>query len=182
MVSEMKWAFSLLCALSLACAAELTPTHTVYVLSMNHSLDQFLANRLARTHSIQVVTDPAKADAVITDHLGETLETKLNELYPPPEKPKPAKPAADKDDAPKGSPQSMFGDTANQAEKQGNMAVGGRSRGTVFLVDVQSRQVLWSDFDPPKNSTPHELDRTAARIVKRLTEDLAPKKEHPASQ
>jgi len=179
MVSEMKWALSLLC-LSVACAAELTPSHSVYVLSMNHSLDQFIANRLARTHTIQVVTDPAKADAVLSDHVGEALETKLDDLYPPPDKPKHAK--ADKD-APKGSPQSMFGDTANQAEKQGNMAIAGHSRGTVFLVDVHSRQVLWSDFDPPKNTTPHELDRTAGRIVKRLTEDLLPKKEHPpASQ
>ncbi len=55
------------------------------------------------------------------------------------------------------------------------MGVSNRGRGTIFLVDVKSRQVLWSAFERPKNSNPHELDHTAERVVKLLKQDLSPK-------
>jgi hypothetical protein len=35
--------------------------------------------------------------------------------------------------------------------------------------------VLWSAFERPKNSNPHELDHTAERVVKLLKQDLSPK-------
>jgi hypothetical protein len=66
-------------------------------------------------------------------------------------------------------------ETVNKADKAGSMGVSGRGRGTIFLVDVKSRQVLWSAFEKPKNSSPQELDRTAVRVVKLLKEDLSPK-------
>ena len=56
------------------------------------------------------------------------------------------------------------------------MGITGRGRGTIFLVDVKSRQVFWSAFERPKNSSPHELDQTAERVVKLLKQDLAPPK------
>ena len=37
---------------------------------MGRGLDQFIANRLTRMHVLQVVTDPAKADTIITDQRG----------------------------------------------------------------------------------------------------------------
>ena len=52
----------------------------------------------------------------------------------------------------------------------------GRAKGTVFLVDVQSRQVIWSVYDTPKDSSSRQLDRTASDIVNRLKRDLSPKK------
>jgi len=185
----MKPALLLLCCLGLA-AGELSGGRHVYLLPMSHSLDQFIANRLTREHVMQVVTDPARADTVLTDQVGEALEDRLKTLYPPPAPPPAeAKPrvkdtpdAAKAEDskpkeeaaAPHSAP-SILGDTVNKAEKAGSMGVGGRGRGTVFLVDVKSRQVLWSTFDKPKNSSPRELDHTAGRLVKRLKEDLAPK-------
>jgi hypothetical protein len=187
MVGEMKWLLSLLCCLHLAAAAELAPGQTVFLMPMSHGLDQFVANRLTRIHLLQVVTDPAKADAVITDQVGSDFESRMNDLYPPPPKPeteeaakekaeKAAEKAKAKADAP---PQhglsSMLGDTVNKAETPGTMGLGGRGRGTIFLVDVKSRHVLWSAFEKPKNSNPHELDHTAERIVKRLKEDITPK-------
>jgi hypothetical protein len=187
MVSEMKWAVSLFWCLNLAAAAELTGAHAVYLMPMGHGFDQFIANRLTRMHVLQVVTDPAKADAILTDEVGMPLEERLKDLYPPPPDPqaakerdaakeKAAKEKADKPGAatPQGPP-SLLGDTVNKAEKAGTMGVSGRGHGTIFLVDVKSRQVLWSFFDKPKNSNPHELDHTAERVVKQLKEDLAPK-------
>ncbi len=193
----MKWALSLLCCLSSclngAAAAELTGVRTVYLMPMGHSLDQFIANRLTRMHVLQVVTDPAKADTIFTDQVGASLEDRLKDLYPPPPSPEAkdaakekeaAKEAAAKEKAEKpekqsappaqGSP-SLLGDTVNKADKAGIMGVSGRGRGTIFLVDVKSRQVLWSAFEKPKNSSPHELDHTAERVVKLLKEDLSAK-------
>ena len=160
---------------------------------MGRGLDQFIANRLTRMHVLQVVTDPAKADTIFTDQVGASLEDRLKDLYPPPPSPEAkdaakekeaAKEAAAKEKAEKpekqsappaqGSP-SLLGDTVNKADKAGIMGVSGRGRGTIFLVDVKSRQVLWSAFEKPKNSSPHELDHTAERVVKLLKEDLSAK-------
>ena len=192
-VNEMKWALSLLCCLNfcVAGAAELTGVRTVYLMPMGHSLDQFIADRLTRMHVLQVVTDPAKADIVITDRVGAGLESRLKDLYPPPPAPgvKEAAKEAPKDaaksnpeppkagDAPPGSsgPLAAFGDTSNKVAQAGSMATSGHGRGTIFLVDVKSSQVLWSIFETPKNNTPRALDRTAERIVKQLKLDLAGK-------
>jgi hypothetical protein len=182
MVSEMKWAVSLLCCLNgclnVAAAAELTGARTVYLMPMGHSLDQFIANRLTRMHVLQVVTDPGKADTIFTDQVGAALEDRLKDLYPPPPEAKEEK-AAPKEKPetppPNGGRPSLLGDTVNKADKAGSMGVSGRGRGTIFLVDVKSRQVLWSVFEKPKNSSPHELDHTAERVVKQLKQDLSPK-------
>ena len=182
----MKWALSLLCCLSFcfngAAAAELTGGRTVYLMPMGRGLDQFIANRLTRMHVLQVVTDPARADIVFTDQVGAPLEDKLKDLYPPPPAPE-AKEAAKEKEAAKDKSDtsatqarpSLLAETVNKADQAGGMGVSGRGRGTLFLVDVKSRQVLWSAFEKPRNSSPHELDHTAERVVKRLKEDLAAK-------
>ena len=190
MVNNMKWALSLFCCLNLAAAAELTGGRTVYLMPMGRGLDQFIANRLTRMHVLLVVTDPAKADTIFTDQVGATLEDKLKDLYPPPpdpeaqeaaheaakEKEAAAKEKAEQPDASAIQVRpSILADTVNKADKAGGMGVAGRGRGTIFLVDVKSRQVLWSVFEKPKNSSPHELDHTAERVVKQLKEDLSPK-------
>ena len=56
---------------------------TVYLLPMSNGLDQYLAIRLTTGATMQVVTDPQKADAVMTDHLGQSFEEKLDEYYSP---------------------------------------------------------------------------------------------------
>src|ERR1035438_5512195 len=157
MVSEMKWAVSLLCCLSFclngAAAAELTGGRTVYLMPMGRGLDQFIANRLTRMHVLQVVTDPARADIVFTDQVGASLEDRLKDLYPPPPDPeaKEKEAAAQETDAAKEKSDtstalarpSLLAETVNKADQAGGMGVSGRGRGTLFLVDVKSRQVLW---------------------------------------
>src|SRR5882724_6286709 len=88
----------LFCALALfaACLAaainpDLKHVSTVYILPMSSGMDQFLANRLTTMGVFQVVTDPQKADALITDRIGEPFQLKFDELYPPPAPPKPVK-------------------------------------------------------------------------------------------
>jgi hypothetical protein len=157
--------------------AELSGVHTVYVLSMSKGLDQYLANRLANDHLFQVVTDPKLADAFLTDRVGESLQAKLEEIFPPPV---PEKPAPDekeektaKKDKDKELPSnSLVGDTVNKLDTPGTSSSFGRGKGTVFLVDAKSRQVVWSIYELPKGSSAKELDRTASDIVSRLKRDL----------
>src|SRR5687768_12375336 len=57
---------------------------TVYVMPMGRGLDQYLANHLTQNRIFDVVTDPALADAVLSDRLGPAFEQAFAELYPPP--------------------------------------------------------------------------------------------------
>jgi len=179
-------------AAGLACAADLAGVHSVYLMPMARSLDQYLANRLTNEHVFKVVTDPKLADAIFTDHLSQGFQEQLEDISPtpkPPEPPKPAEPdavAKSADKAAPAEPKAKPGEEPNtpdllaKAENTlSNPAANsafGHARGTVFLVDAKSRQVVWSVYDPPKDLTGKEMDRTASDIVSRLKRELNPKK------
>ncbi len=158
----------------------------VYILSMGGGMDQYLANQLTKSGIFGVVTDPKQADAIMTDNVGESFQKKLDDLYPPP-KPKPAAdaPKPEKTAATKDSPDSD--DNADAKKKDpfdgidfsGGRAPGssfGRGRGNFFVVDRNSRVVLWSVYERPKSSTPADLTRAAEHVVKHLKDDLTDKK------
>jgi hypothetical protein len=153
--------FYLFAALSVAYAgeprADLAEIKSVYLLPMTYALDQFIAIRLTRGGVVQVVTDPSKADAILSDHIGTSLEEKLNSLYG--ERKKSAEEAEDKD---KDKNKSSYG---------APMAGGTRSRGAVFLVDRKTRNVVWSDYVRPKTSQPDELSHVADKIAGQLEKD-----------
>jgi hypothetical protein len=139
--------------------AEIFGVKTVYVLPMAGGLDQYLALRLTSQGVLQVVTDPQKADAILTDGIGARLEASLTELYGTPvnkdvNKEKTGKAGADEFNHPTMQPLS-------------------RSRGLVFLVNRTTRDVVWSTFERPKNTQPEELKHAAEKIVDRLAK--APK-------
>jgi len=149
----------------LAIAAALVPAavnpqlrqiNTVYILAMSGGMDQYLANSLTSLGVLQVVTDPQKADAILTDRLGETFESKLKDLYEP-------------------QPASKDKDEKNNGFATGTIRVGSasRGRGNVFIVDRKTRSVLWSIHEPPKDSSTDEMSKTAQKIAKRLKTDLA---------
>ena len=173
----MKRFFLLLsCCGVVLCGAELGGVHSVYLLPMSRGLDQYLANRLTNEHLFQVVTDPKRADAIFTDRIGESFEEKLTEVLPSPEpvsKP-PANPPADEpDDQPKG--RTLPTETVNKLANPATTGTFGRARGTVFLIDPKSHEVLWSAYQPAKNSSNTEMDRTASDIVSRLKRALKSK-------
>ena len=119
--------------------AQIAGVRTVYILPMAGGLDQFLAAELTREHVLQVVADPKTADAVLTDYLGEGFEKRVAKIHPRDE---------DKDDTGEIHPSFQSG----------------KSKGTVFLVDLKSRNVLWSDYEKPSRSP----NREAARVVEKL--------------
>lgn len=180
------------CSGAMLYGAELAGVRSVYVLPMSRGLDQYLANRLTNEHTFQVVTDPKLADAVFTDHIGESFQSQMEALYPPPpppEKPKEEvkdKEAADGKEAKdkkerkdhKGDESTgpgLLTDTVNKLSNPALSSGFGRAKGTVFLVDAKSHQVVWSVFDPPKGTTNNDLDRIASDIVSRIKKDLSPK-------
>ena len=160
------------CAAALT-AADLENVHTVYVLPMGHGLEQYLVNALTGEHVFVIVTDPKMADAVLTDHIGAQLQQKLDTLLAPPAEKPDAKEGekikeVEKIEIPKGS----ILEPANKLDNPADNSAVGRSRGTVFLVGMKSRQVLWSVYDLPKDSSSKELDRIASAIVSRLRKDM----------
>jgi hypothetical protein len=156
-------------------AASLAEVKAVYLFPMDHGLDQYLADRLTEGHIFRVVTDPKAADAVITDQLGKGFEAQLllarPDLKPVPPKP----PVTDKD-----KDKDKDKDDQDKSEKKEDepfsvppgLFHGGR--GTVFLVDAKSQQVVWSNYQKPTSHTPEDMERMATRIVKSLGIDLNP--------
>jgi hypothetical protein len=144
----IKWVCFVLTCFGPALAAEI---HTVYFLPMSNAFDQYLANRIRQAGLYEVVTNPEMADAVFTDAIGPVFEQRMVELYPP---------AAEQD-------------TEEEEKKKDDtsaprMTSFRRGRGNVFLVDRRTRRVVWSAYEPPKNTSPHELDKSAERVVQRM--------------
>jgi len=166
-----RFALLLSCSAAFAYATDLAAVKNVYFLKMSKGMDQYLANRLTNEHLFQIVTDPKLADTIVTDHIGEAFEAKMNDLFPPPEpEEKPEKPPkADKGEDTE-SAAAMLGDSVNKLAPLSSSF--GGSRGTVFLVDAKSKAVVWSTFAPPKDGTSREMDRTAYDIVSRLKKEL----------
>jgi hypothetical protein len=161
----MKW-FCLFAALSVAHAEsevhpELMEVKTVYLLPMTYSLDQFLAIRLTKGGILQVVTDPNLADAILSEHIGTSLEDQMKSLY--------------------GDKKAAAGDDKDKDDKgtsfAGPIAGGTRSKGAVFLVDRKTRNVIWSDYVRPKNAQPDELNHVADKIAAQLEKDKKVKKD-----
>jgi hypothetical protein len=152
-------------------SAELADVHTVYLLKMSKGMDQYLANRLTNDHVFQVVTDPKLADAVLTDRIGESFESKLEELFPDP-KAEP-KPEPEKEEG--SSKHSLLDEPLNKLSNPAGNSSFGAASGTIFLVWAKSRQVVWSAYDIPKDGSSKQLDRTASGIVNRIKHDLKKK-------
>jgi hypothetical protein len=157
-------------------APDAPAARTVYLLPMSHGLEQFLANHLATSGAMQVVTDPRYADAVLADAIGPAFESRMKVLFPP-EEPPPA-PASEASAGDEGAERVR---ALAKAPPAGGTSSFGRGRGNIFLVDVQSRQVLWSTFEKPEGAAAEELDRAASKIVARLGKDM-PRIRPPAAK
>ncbi|MBI5083508.1 MAG: hypothetical protein HZB13_02785 [Acidobacteria bacterium] len=145
---------------------ELLQIKNVYILGMGSQFDQFLADHVARGGVLQVVTDPAKADAILTERLGKGFEKKLEELYPTPKpEPPPTPKAKDEDSEDTEKSPSAFDLKTTPQDRTSSL---GRGKGTVFLVHRSSRSVVWSTYERPKSTRPDDLNSTAREVAGRL--------------
>ncbi len=194
--STMRRILMFMTVAALAVAANVPPSpellhiKTVYILPMRLGFDQYLANQLSQSGLLRVVTDPKKADGVLTDHLGESFEATMDEINPPPKPPQPAaeaKPAPSTSSADSGDGAPDTKATAKKAKStatnvptiesspppRGSFSTG---RGNVFLVDKTSRVVLWSTFEQLESAQPANLTHIAEYVVKDLKHALQPPK------
>jgi hypothetical protein len=141
-----------------AMAAGLGDIKSVYVLPMANGLDQYLAVRLTSDALLQVVTDPQKADAVLSDHIGQSFEEQFDTLYG-------SKAKLDEN-----------GKAATAAESSQTFARVGsgnaRSRGTLFLVNRKTKDVAWSVYERSTDRSPKALKRTADKIAEALAKAI----------
>jgi hypothetical protein len=161
------------CSGALLCAADLANVRSVYVMPMSRGLDQHIASRLASSGVLQVVADPKLADALLTDRISEGFRIQLDEIAPLP-KPE-AEEAQPKEKGSEESSNPMLAEAKTKAADPGLASTFGRAKGTLFLVDAKSREVVWSTFEVLKNSNPKQLDRAASDIVSRLKRELKSK-------
>lgn len=190
-------AFTVLGSAQTGASRKLSEVQTIYVLPMSSGMDQYLASRLTREHILQVVADPQKADAILTDHLGAAFEDSLKELYPELKPVVKAEKTADKPTGKEADKAVEKGEikpaekvVGKEADKEadkaatGDKAAGGsfdlkpvgadrarpstRARGTLFLVQRGSWEVLWSAYREPRARQGKELDRTAGELVNQL--------------
>ncbi|MBI4893499.1 MAG: hypothetical protein HY821_22955 [Acidobacteria bacterium] len=140
-------------------ASELLQVKNVYVLQMGSAFDQYLANWIQRKGPLQVVTDPERADAILTDRLGKGFDMALKQLYPEPE--------------PVAAPKPEDGGPENQATdvkvaKQDRFSSFGRGKGTIFLVNRSTRNVVWSIYLRPKSVQADDLNDAAKEVAGEL--------------
>jgi hypothetical protein len=150
---------SLLLIAASASAADVSAVKAVYLLPMSRGLDQYIAQKLAARGVVQVVTDPQKADAIFSDRIGANFEESLTELFKPPEE---VKAAAKPEDIP--------------AYTRPPMQPLSRGKGNLFLVDLQSRTVIWSAFIPPGASEAKQLSQVADKVAEQLAKARSAKK------
>ncbi len=121
----------------------------VFLTPMPGGLEQYLALHLTQDNVLQVVTKSSKADVVFTDQIGEDLEKTLSELDSK-------------------APSVNSGKAGEVVFARPNMRPLSRARGTVFLVDRVSGDVVWSTLEQPKSQSIADLDGAAKRIVEKL--------------
>ena len=137
-------------------AADLTGVRSVYILRMPRGMDQYLANRLTNDHIFQVVTDPKRADAMLTDQIGEMFEEQLEALLPSPEPVKKvAPPPANDKDKPAGPLLPIDTETklppvrSTFGSSKGTLVPGGPEVAPGAVVGVRSTESLGLEGNGP---------------------------------
>lgn len=147
-------------ATALAAGAQASNPDLLYVLPMRGGFDQFLSNHIATAKLFRVVTDPRTAGVFLADRIGEPFERKMAELN------------SQRQDEDKKKSDSRTGGSQKEHEFPTASFSSGAAKGNVFLVDARSRQVIWSGYVKPKNSTADELNRTARKVAELMAAEL----------
>ena len=148
-------------------AADLRNVRAIYAWPMTKSFDQYLAQQITAEDVFDVVVDPKLAGAILTDRIDAPFLAAMDELFPLPEEN--AEEAAESDSDAADSGESI---EAGGAMRRPKNRVLGRPRGTLFLVDVHSRKVVWSTYLKEYDETPNKLNKQAAGVVERIKQDL----------
>ena len=167
--------FIIVCAVTLLASsgdaadpARLASVDKVYLWPMSSSLDQYLAEQIATEGVFSVVVDPKLAQAILTDRISSKFLEGMEELFPSEQE---KAEEAEKEEAEEADAATAFG-SAYRPEKVPYQSAS-HAEGAVFLVDVTSREVLWSTFLKDFDPSPRELHKHARAIVMRLKKSRA---------
>ena len=138
----------------------------VYLWPMSDSLDQFLAEQVATEGVFDVVVDPKRAQAILTDRISSKFLEGMEELFPTPEEIAEAEKEEEEADGPAAVPAGAY------RPERSPIYSASRAEGAVFLVDVRTREVLWSTFLKGYDTTPKAMHRQARMVVMRLKKQL----------
>ena len=139
----------------------------VYLWPMSDSLDQFLAEQVATEGVFDVVVDPKRAQAILTDRISSKFLEGMEELFPTPEE----MAEAEKEEE-EGADDPASALTGTYRVERSPIYSASRAEGAVFLVDVRTREVLWSTFLKGYDTTPKAMHRQARMVVMRLKKQL----------
>ncbi len=138
----------------------------VYLWPMSDSLDQFLAEQVATEGVFDVVVDPKRAQAILTDRISSKFLEGMEELFPTPEE------IAEATKEEEGADDSASALAGAYRPERSPIYSASRAEGAVFLVDVRTREVLWSTFLKDYDTTPKAMHRQARMVVMRLKKQL----------
>jgi hypothetical protein len=164
------WAVLILAAPFWSHAAETTQLQNVgrvYLWPMTNAFDQYLAQQMTAEGVFEIVVDPKLAGTVMTEKIDNTFLQALDELFPPGDAASRKEKAEEKG---KGA-DSLEGDFRMRRAANHPRAA---PRGTLFLVDVASRKVIWSTYLKEFAADPNELHKQARGVVEKLKEQTKP--------
>jgi hypothetical protein len=158
----MRWLLALAAIAAPLAAADLASVGPVYFWPMNGALDQYVAEQATSAGLFPVTIDPARAKTVMTDHIDAKFFEGMNEVFAGPRAP------AAEGDAKEASGSIEDGLATRRPANRPR----GNPHGTVFLVDVQTRQVVWSAYIGEYDRRPKRLHREAKQVVDALRKGL----------
>ena len=161
-------AFTAVHPLAAADMERLGQVDKIYMWPMSNSLDQFLAERVTTEGVFDVVVDPKRAQAILTDRVSSKFLEGMEELFPTPEEIAEAEKETEEDS---NDPAAALAGAYRPERAPYHSA--SQAKGAVFLVDVASREVLWSTFLEDYDTSPKDLHKQARVVVQRLKKQLA---------
>jgi len=139
--------------------AQLRDAQPVYFWPMQHAFDQYLAEAVHGADALTVTVDPKLAGAIMTERIDAPFLQAMEELFP----------SEKQAEATEENDQSIEGDFAMQRTKNRPQA---RPRGTLFLVDVKTRRVIWSTYLGELEQDSKDLHKEALRVVEEIAARL----------
>ena len=164
------WAVLLVAASLWSHAAEapqLQNVGKVYLWPMSNAFDQYLAQQITAEGLFEIVVDPKLAGTIMTEKIDNTFLQSLDELFPP---------EGGSDNKENTADKAKTGDSLEsdfRMRRPGNHPKGA-PRGTLFLVDVASRKVIWSTYLKEFDADPNALHKQARGVAGKLKDQMKP--------
>ncbi len=140
--------------------AQLRDAQPVYFWPMQHSFDQYLAEAVNTADALTVTFDPKLAAAIMTERIDANFLEAMEEIFP-----------TKKEESEDKKDDSIEGDFAMARTKNRPQS---RPQGTLFLVDVKTRRVIWSSYRGELKPDSKDLHKEARRVVGEISAALDP--------